>query len=61
VVAEGLETPKAWTLLQTLGCDQAQGYLLARPMPGEQFANWLRGWEPPDLGDAVANTVLAGL
>ncbi len=61
VVAEGLETAKAWTLLQTLGCDQGQGYLLARPMPGEQFADWLRAWEPPDLGDARANTVLAGL
>ncbi|ALV09015.1 putative bifunctional diguanylate cyclase/phosphodiesterase [Roseateles depolymerans] len=61
VVAEGLETGKAWTLLETLGCDQAQGYFLARPMPGDQFAQWLRGWEPPDLGDAVANTVLAGL
>lgn len=61
VVAEGLETAKAWTLLQTLGCDQGQGYLVARPMPAEQFADWLRRWQPPDLGDARASTVLAGL
>ncbi|MDH0864064.1 bifunctional diguanylate cyclase/phosphodiesterase [Mitsuaria sp. GD03876] len=61
VVAEGLETTKQWTLLQTLGCDQGQGYFLSRPMPAEQFAQWLRDWEPPDLGDARASTILAGL
>ncbi|WP_343638126.1 EAL domain-containing protein [Roseateles sp.] len=61
VVAEGLETAKQWTLLQTLGCDQGQGYILSRPMPAEQFAQWLRDWRPPDLGDARANTILAGL
>ena len=61
VVAEGLETAKQWTLLQTLGCDQGQGYFLSRPMPAEQFADWLRDWQPPDLGDARASTILAGL
>lgn len=61
VVAEGLETGKQWTLLQTLGCDQGQGYALSRPMPADEFAQWLRDWEPPDLGDARANTILAGL
>ena len=61
VVAEGLETGKQWTLLQTLGCDQGQGYALSRPMPAEQFAQWLRDWQPPDLGDARASTILAGL
>ncbi|WP_431260237.1 putative bifunctional diguanylate cyclase/phosphodiesterase [Roseateles chitinivorans] len=61
VVAEGLETAKQWTLLQTLGCDQGQGYFLSRPMPAEKFADWLRAWQPPDLDDAQANTILAGL
>ncbi len=61
VVAEGLETAKQWTLLQTLGCDQGQGYFLSRPMPAEKFADWLRDWQPPDLGDARASTILAGL
>jgi len=61
VVAEGLETAKQWTLLQTLGCDQGQGYFLSRPMPADQFADWLRDWQPPDLGDARASTILAGL
>jgi diguanylate cyclase (GGDEF)-like protein len=33
VTAEGIETPEQQQLLTTLGCDYAQGYLLARPMP----------------------------
>lgn len=37
VVAEGVETPVQAELLRALGCDQVQGYLLARPMPAEEF------------------------
>jgi diguanylate cyclase (GGDEF)-like protein len=36
VTAEGIETREQRQLLTTLGCDQAQGYLLATPMPAEQ-------------------------
>lgn len=32
-VAEGVERPECFQLLQSLGCDLAQGYHLARPMP----------------------------
>ena len=31
VTAEGVETPEQLAILQTLGCDQIQGYLVARP------------------------------
>ena len=34
--AEGIETPEQQQILTTLGCDHAQGYLLARPMSGEK-------------------------
>lgn len=37
IVAEGVETPEQRTLLTQLGCDTLQGYLLGRPMPGEQL------------------------
>jgi EAL domain-containing protein (putative c-di-GMP-specific phosphodiesterase class I) len=37
VVAEGVETPVQAELLRALGCDQVQGYLLARPMPADEF------------------------
>ena len=33
VTAEGVETPAALALLRVMGCDLAQGYLVARPMP----------------------------
>jgi diguanylate cyclase len=46
VVAEGVETPAVWQRLAELGCDVAQGFGLARPMPPEQFQRWAR--EPSD-------------
>ena len=36
-VAEGVETRAEWDLLKSLGCEQAQGYFIARPMPGHQI------------------------
>jgi diguanylate cyclase len=41
-VAEGIEDEATLTQLGTLGCDLAQGYHLARPMPAEAFDAWLR-------------------
>ena len=35
VVAEGVETGETWRQLSSLGCDQAQGYWLARPGPAD--------------------------
>jgi diguanylate cyclase (GGDEF)-like protein len=43
VVAEGIEDAQSWRMLETLGCDVAQGYLLARPMPADELTTWLRG------------------
>ncbi len=40
VVAEGIEDQKTWNLLSELGCDIAQGYFIARPMPGTQLLEW---------------------
>ncbi len=42
VVAEGVEDEGAWGVLVVLGCDLLQGFLLARPMPGEDMTRWLR-------------------
>jgi diguanylate cyclase (GGDEF)-like protein len=41
VVAEGVEDAEAFAALRVLGCDQAQGYHISRPLPPEQFFGWL--------------------
>jgi EAL domain-containing protein (putative c-di-GMP-specific phosphodiesterase class I) len=41
VVAEGIETSDVLTMLGGYGCDLAQGFYLARPMPIERFTEWL--------------------
>lgn len=45
-VAEGVEDLEDWSLLRQLGCDFAQGYFIARPMPGDAVTDWVRAWEP---------------
>ncbi len=44
VVAEGIETNAVWNLLSDLGCDQAQGFLMGRPLRGEDVRPWLNDW-----------------
>ncbi|MEO6121163.1 MAG: EAL domain-containing protein, partial [Acidimicrobiales bacterium] len=46
-IAEGVETAEQLALLRELGCEQAQGYHLARPMAGAEVARWAAGWSPP--------------
>jgi diguanylate cyclase (GGDEF)-like protein/PAS domain S-box-containing protein len=40
-VAEGVENQWTLDLLSTFGCDQAQGYHIAKPMPSADFVGWL--------------------
>ena len=41
VLAEGVETEEQVNLLKEAGCRFAQGYYYARPMPVEQFLEFL--------------------
>ena len=45
VLAEGVETYQHAELLVELGCVQAQGYGIARPMPAEAMPEWLLSWQ----------------
>jgi len=44
LVAEGVEDQACWDIVQALGCDEAQGFLIARPMPGADLLSWLQEW-----------------
>jgi len=46
-VAEGIETLDHWNRLAALGCDVAQGYFIARPMPAEDFPRWVAQFRAP--------------
>ena len=41
VIAEGVETQAAYDELRAMGCDAAQGYLVARPLPPIALAKWV--------------------
>ena len=41
LTGEGIETEEQWQALRELGCHCGQGFLIARPMPGEHVAGWI--------------------
>ena len=44
VVAEGVESDLSRLELDSAGCDVAQGYFFARPIPADKTADWIRAW-----------------
>lgn len=53
VVAEGVETQVEYEALLAIGCDVAQGYYCARPMPGESIVEWMTQLTAPKQIAAV--------
>lgn len=47
VIAEGLESVEHGLLLLQLGCEVAQGYFIARPMPPAEVPSWVAGFVAP--------------
>jgi len=46
VVAEGVETTQQWDFLCQHGCDEVQGYLVSKGLPGEQFLAFIAAFSP---------------
>ncbi len=49
VIAEGVETVEHGLVLLLLGCDLAQGYGIARPMPAAELPGWISSFRPDEL------------
>jgi len=52
VVAEGVKSEAIWNRLSAMGCDIAQGYFIAKPMPASNIVKWMENSgfsEPVDL------------
>jgi hypothetical protein len=52
-IAEGVETVAHGCMLLQLGCEYAQGYGIARPMPAKDIPDWLASWTPDPLWQGV--------
>ena len=49
IVAEGVEDRADWDFVRRSGCDVAQGYFIARPMPAENVRGWIEEWVEREL------------
>ncbi|MCP1444424.1 diguanylate cyclase (GGDEF)-like protein/PAS domain S-box-containing protein [Pseudomonas sp. GGS8] len=56
VIAEGLESLEHGELLLRLGCEVAQGYFIARPMPPAEVPAWVAGFVAPSQWQALDQT-----
>jgi len=46
VIAEGVETASHGLMLLLMGCEEAQGYGIAKPMPANEYPQWLHDYTP---------------
>jgi len=53
-VAEGVELDTQLAYLNANGCDEVQGYLLAKPMPAADLEDWFDNWEGARLNAEIA-------
>jgi EAL domain-containing protein (putative c-di-GMP-specific phosphodiesterase class I)/ActR/RegA family two-component response regulator len=45
VVSEGVEDRADWEFVRRSGCDIAQGYFIAKPMPADAVQDWIEEWD----------------
>ncbi len=59
VIAEGVESVDHGLCLLALGCEFAQGYGIAEPMPPQEFLRWSNEWKPYKSWTAWQNRVVS--
>ena len=52
-VAQGVETQQDWDMLQSMGCDTAQGYFISPPLALAAFAEFLKNYKAPVQSDSA--------
>jgi EAL domain-containing protein (putative c-di-GMP-specific phosphodiesterase class I) len=52
VIAEGVESKNHAKMLLSIGCDLAQGYGIARPMPAAEMPDWVNQWHAKEIWKA---------
>ena len=55
VVAEGVENDETMRRISVLGCEQAQGYFLSKPLPAAAFVTWMSEFKPTAYQDRRSN------
>mgnify|MGYP000889918541 CR=1 FL=1 len=60
VIAEGVETVAHGTVLLQLGCELAQGYGIARPMPADRVPDWVANWPSDTAWRPLTSVNIAG-
>jgi len=55
VMAEGVEDRDDWVFVRRRGCDLAQGYFIARPMPAADLHGWMQAWQVRVRNEFAAN------
>lgn len=60
-VAEGVEDFADWNLLRQTHCGMAQGYFIARPMPGDELPSWARQWEERVAAEGLARNTAGAM
>ncbi len=49
LIAEGVETIEHGLMLILMGCDNAQGYVISKPMPASELFDWVKNYRPNDV------------
>ncbi len=58
VIAEGVETEDELQLLNTLGCDEVQGFLIGRPMPAGEIPAFIEQYLYSESEQGIHETAL---